>query len=209
MFELYKINKNRLRNQIIRLLIRFEGGEYRSQTLRDIFRVYHKVEIGMYSHGGCFKIGAFDKHTTIGRFCSIARTARAMNRNHPMNFKSMHAFFFNPTLQYCREDNVEYIPLKIGHDVWLGHNSIIMPHVKEIGTGAVIGAGAVLNKDVPPYAVVVGNPARVVRYRFSKEEIEELLASRWWEKSIEELEPHIHEFFCPYENISAPKSVLI
>lgn len=132
-----------------------------------------------------------------------------MNRNHPMNFKSMHAFFFNPVLGYCREDIVEYIPLKIGHDVWLGHNSIIMPHVKEIGTGAVVGAGAVLNKDVPPYAVVVGNPARVVRYRFSQEKIEELLASRWWEKPIEELKPYLNEFLRPYNNVPINESVLL
>jgi serine acetyltransferase len=95
---------------------------------------------------------------------------------------------------FVATDPIKDIPLKIGNDVWLGHNSIIMPNVKEIGTGAVIGAGAVVNKDVPPYAVVVGNPARVVKYRFEKCVIEELLKSKWWEKSIEELKPHIREF---------------
>ena len=114
-----------------------------------------------------------DRHTTVGRYCSIATTVRVMNRNHPMNYKSMHAFFFNPKLKYCKDDNVEYIPLQIGNDVWIGHNAILMPHVKNIGDGAVIGAGTVVNKDIPPYAVVVGNPSRIVRYRFSKEKNDE------------------------------------
>ena len=81
-----------------------------------------------------------------------------------------------------------------GNDVWIGHNAIIMPNVKNIADGAVIAAGAVVNKDIPPYAVAVGNPSRIVRFRFSKEIIEELIASRWWEKSIEEIKPVIGEF---------------
>ena len=113
----------------------------------------------------------------------------------------MHGFFFNPGFKYCEENGVEYIPLNIGHDVWIGHNAIIMPHVKNISTGAVIGAGAVINKDVPPYAVVVGNPSRIVRYRFPKEIIDELLASCWWEKPIEELKPNISEFTRSYEHV--------
>ena len=89
--------------------------------------------------------------------------------------QSTHAFFFNPYFKYCTEDNLESIPLTVGNDVWIGHNAIIMPNVKSIGDGAVIAAGSVVNKDIPAYAVVVGNPARIVRYRFSKEKIEELL----------------------------------
>jgi acetyltransferase-like isoleucine patch superfamily enzyme len=111
-----------------------------------------------------------------------------------MELKSTHAFFFNPALGVCKEDLVAYTPLEIGNDVWIGHGAIIHPHVRRIGDGAVIGAGAVVNKDVPPYAVVTGNPSRIVRYRFSKKVIEELLASRWWEKSIGELKPHLQEF---------------
>jgi serine acetyltransferase len=64
-----------------------------------------------------------------------------------------------------------------------------MPIVENIGYGAVLAAGAVVNKDVPPYAVVVGNPARVVRYRFTEDIIAELLQSRWWENDLEQLDP--------------------
>ena len=178
MVRLYKIERRILRCFLIDLVNRVEGGEKYSVTLREIFSKYHGIDIGMYSHGGCFKWFHFDRFTKIGRYCSIALTARAMNRNHPMEYKSMHGFFFNPVLGYVEKDVVEYIPLNIGNDVWVGHNAIIMPHVREIGDGAVIGAGTVVNKDVPPYAVVVGNPGRVVRFRFSDERIKGLLEEK-------------------------------
>jgi len=195
----YSIKNNRWRKLLLQVIKRKEGGEFYSLTLRKIFKNYHKIDIGLYSHGGCFIPPQMDKNTKIGRYCSIATSVRIMNRNHPMNFKSMHAFFFNPALKICEHDPIEYISLNVGNDVWIGHNAIIMPNVKEIGHGAVIAAGAVVNKNVPPYAVVVGNPARVVRYRFSEKVIEELLASKWWDKSIEEIKLNIHEYLNPYE----------
>jgi hypothetical protein len=115
-----------------------------------------------------------------------------------MEFKSTHAFFFNTSLGRCEEDSIPYNPLTIGNDVWIGTNALVLPHVKRIGDGAVVAAGAVVAKDVPPYAVVVGNPARVVRFRFGKETIDQLLAAQWWEKSIEELD--IREFNRPFLN---------
>jgi virginiamycin A acetyltransferase len=160
-----------------------EGGELYSQTLREIFRVHHGVDIGLYSHGGCFRPFAFGRDTTIGRYSSVAATAFAATDNHPMHFKSMHGFFFNPALGVVDAPS-EFLPLTIGNDVWLGHNSIIMPGVARVGNGAVVAAGAVVNKDVPPYAVVVGNPARIVRYRFTPATIERLEGERWWEHDL-------------------------
>lgn len=199
LFKLYRINNRKIKGLIIKIIYKIEGGEFYSKTLRKIFKEYWGVDIGMYTHGGCFNIWQFDRKTTIGKYCSIARTAYGINRNHPMECKSTHAFFFNPILKYSKKDAVEDIPLKIGNDVWIGHNSIIMPHVREIGDGAVIAAGAVVNKNVPPYAIVVGNPSRVVRYRFSKETIEKLLEEKWWEKSMEEIKINFNEYSGPYE----------
>ena len=196
LYRLYRIPSINLRAVIRRQATRYEGGEFYSMTLRRIFRDYHNVDIGLYTHGYCFTPFAFDRHTTIGRYCSIAHGVRTMNRNHPMHFRSTHAFFFNPELGRCREDLVEYTPLEIGNDVWMGTNALILPNVRKICDGAVVAAGAVVNKDVPPYAVVVGNPARVVRFRFPEEVIADLLASRWWEKSIDDLE--IKEFTRPF-----------
>lgn len=192
--RLYGCRPGRVKRAVLKILVRIEGGEYYSPTLRAILRDYHGVDIGMYTHGGCFQPGRFDRFTTVGRYCSISRTARAMNRDHPVSFRSTHAFFFNPALGHVDQDLIEYTPLDIGHDVWFGHNSVIMPNVREIATGAVVAAGAVVNKNVPPYAVVIGNPARVVRYRFAPEVIEELLRSEWWEKPIEELKRNMAAF---------------
>ena len=196
LFHLYRTRRDTIRGLIRNLVCKLEGGECYSTTLRRIFREYYDVEIGMYSHSGCFIPGAMDRYTTIGRYCSIAQGARTYNRNHPLEFKSTHGFFFNPQLGRCRTDCVPYKPLFIGNDVWIGANALVMPHVERIGDGAVIAAGAMVSKDVPPYAVVVGSPARVARFRFPSEVIKHLLASRWWEKPIEELD--IEEFRKPF-----------
>jgi acetyltransferase-like isoleucine patch superfamily enzyme len=188
LFHLYKIPSLRLRHLILYLVPKLEGGPFYSKTLRRIFREFDRVDVGLYTHGGCFTPGAIDRETTIGRYCSIASGVRILTINHPLDFKSTHAFFFNPKLGYCGKELVEYNPISVGNDVWMGHNSIVMPNVKQIGDGAVIAAGAVVNKDVPPFAVVVGNPARVVRFRFPPDVIGQLLVERWWDKPIEELD---------------------
>ena len=188
LLRMYSVPNRLLRVVIRQYVARAEGGEIHSTTLREIFARYYEVRIGMYTHGSCFVPGEFDRFTTIGRYCSIARGSRAFNINHRMDFKSTHGFFFNPRLGLCGEGHEVYVPLLIGNDVWLGANALILPHVKEIGHGAVVAAGAVVGGDVPPYAVVTGNPARVVRYRFPKEVIDQLLASKWWDQPIELLD---------------------
>jgi len=89
--------------------------------------------------------------------------------------------------------------LLVGNDVFIGHNAIVLPTAKEIGDGAFVGAGSVVKSPVPPYAVVMGNPARVVRYRFSEPTIKELCESRWWTKSLGELRGSFGEFQVPLE----------
>lgn len=192
LYRLYRIRHTRTRKIIRMIVYKLEKGHFYSRTLRRIFKDYHGVEIGMYSHGECFTPFSIDPHTTIGRYCSIARDVRVLNHNHPLEFKSTHAFFFNNRLGFTKEWLVEFTPLEIGHDVWFGNGAIVMPGVTSIGTGSVIGAGAVVNKNIPPYAVVLGNPGRVVKYRFTPEKIQELIDSKWWEKDIDELD--ISEF---------------
>lgn len=142
-------------------------------------------------------MGQFPPGTQIGRYCSIARRAFVLNVNHPLNTKSSHPFFFNPEVGYSDSDLVHHTRITIGNDVWIGHNAIIVSSCSHIGDGAIIGAGAVVTKNIPPYAIVVGNPGKIVRYRFSKNIIDELLASKWWEKSIEELIPEFESFQVP------------
>lgn len=195
---LYGRRRSVPRMAAVRLATATEGGEFLSPTLREIFRRYYGVDVGLYTHGGCFVPHAFGRGTRIGRYSSIARTAFAATLNHPMDRKSMHGYFFNPNLGFTTEER-EYASLSIGNDVWLGHNSIIQPGVRSVGDGAVVGAGAVVFKDVPPYAVVVGNPGRVVRYRFAPETIESLLAEQWWTKDVADLKRDIASFTRPLE----------
>lgn len=185
-----------------RLVNRLEGGEIYSDTLRDIFRKYHGVDVGAYTHGGCFVPHAFGPNTVIGRYSSIARSAFAATLDHPTQFKGMHGFFFNSNLGFTDLAR-EYSPLEIGSDVWLGHNSVISSNVSRIGHGAVIGAGAVVFKDVPPYAVVVGNPGRVVRHRFDPETVAKLLQERWWDQDIDELRACASVYTEPFMAVNA------
>lgn len=173
--------------------------DFHSRTLREIFVKYWGVEVGMYTHGGCFVPWMVDPHTKIGRYCSIASGVRIVNHNHPLDFKGTSGLFFNPASGLCDGWLVDHNPLVIGNDVWIGANAVILPEVNQIGDGAVIGAGAVVNKDVPPYAVVLGNPGRVVKYRFTPEVIEGLLVEKWWEKDISEIADKIADFQVPLE----------
>ncbi len=199
LFRFYGLIRwRRFRCLLRKIVLKLEGGDLYSVTIRKIFAEFHHIQVGMYTHGSCFEKGNLDCYTTVGRYCSIAADVHVFNRNHPMNFKSTHAFFFNPILKYTKKDLVQYTPLEIGNDVWIGYGVIILPNVTKIGDGAVIGAGSVVNKNVPPFAVLVGHPAQVVRYRFSKETIERLLKEKWWGKDIREIQPHIEEYQRPY-----------
>lgn len=197
---------NRLRGLTMWLVRRLEGPEFTSSTVREIFATHFDVHIGMYSHGACFEPFTIDQQTTIGRYCSFARGSRIINHNHPGDFKSTSGIFFNPHFGLCQHSLVEFNPLVVGNDVWVGSNAVILPEVNRIGDGAIIGAGAVVNRDVPPYAVVLGNPGRVVKYRFDQETIARLLQERWWEKDLAELAPSAGEFQVPYRTSDAQRS---
>ena len=127
----------------------------------------------------------------IGRFCQIASGVEfVMNgANHQMNAVSTYPFY---TLEgWDMEPPARCdLPFKgdtvIGNDVWIGQNAVILPGV-HIGDGAIVGAESVVGSDVSPYTVVAGNPARVLRKRFDDELTGLLLAFKWWDKSVEEI----------------------
>lgn len=186
LFKMYAIKSKIIRHAIRELLKKMEKGEFYSETLRSIYSAYHNINIGMYSYGGCFDLDNMTPGMRIGRYCSLA-SFKVFSRNHPLTFISTHPFFYNASLGYVQEDKVPHTGLDIGHDVWIGQNAFIMPGVSHIGNGAVIGAGAVVTKDVPPYAVVAGNPARIIKFRFTPKEIDHIQQTAWWDKSITEL----------------------
>lgn len=177
-----------VRSRVRRLVIRMEGGPARSVTIREILRQLYGVNIGLHTRWPHkMKPAVFHPGTNFGRYSCIADTVRTFTRNHPLNTRSTHAFFYNSALGKVKGGPIQFNNLEIGNGVWIGHNAIILPPTERIGDGAVITAGSVVCSNVPPYAIVTGFPARVVGHRFSKETIAELLASRWWERSPEEL----------------------
>lgn len=136
-------------------------------------------------------LSRLDGGVTIGSFCSINETARIVE-NHPIDTIASHLFFHVPWYMesLCKYANAKQMPasrwsprrqyVNIGSDVWIGYNVVITMGVT-VGDGAVLAAGAVVTKDVPPYAVVGGVPARVIKMRFSDDDIAKLLQIRWWD----------------------------
>jgi acetyltransferase-like isoleucine patch superfamily enzyme len=158
-------------------------------TIRIILKRHHALEVGLYSVAPCMMApSVLHTGTIVGRYSTLAATVRTFTRDHPMNTKSSHAVFYNPLLGFSTTAGLKPGRLDIGHGVWIGHNAIILAATRSVGHGAVISPGAVVYRDVPPYAIVQGNPAVVVGFRYPKNVIEEMLASRWWEKSASEVE---------------------
>lgn len=136
----------------------------------------------------------------IGKFCSIAASTRINPGNHPMWRAALHHFTYrSKSYGFATEDDTEFFEWRaahrvvLGNDVWIGHGSTILPGVK-IGTGAGIGAGAVVSKDVPPFAIMGGVPAKLIRFRFDEKVQERLMNLAWWDWPREKLEAALPDF---------------
>lgn len=146
----------------------------------------------------------------IGRYCSIADNVYTGFGHHPLDFISTHSsFFYDTTSQlgwsmfkpsaapsydpYKHPENDKGYITVIGNDVWIGSHAMIMDGIT-IGTGAVIGTGSVVTKDVPPYAIVAGVPAKIIRYRHPESKINDLLKSKWWKMSFEYLKSNFQKY---------------
>jgi acetyltransferase-like isoleucine patch superfamily enzyme len=178
-----------------------------------------KVRVGSVYEGPCSikttivdirRIGAFSyingrgrfSNVEIGRYCSIAESVAVGYPEHPTNWLgSSSLFYMKPRWSRALGDwaVISHCPssaTKIAHDVWIGAGAFIRAGIN-IGTGAIIGAHAVVTRDVPPYSIVVGNPGRVIKYRFDDASLRKALeASRWWEFSPTQLDG------CPFNRPS-------
>jgi acetyltransferase-like isoleucine patch superfamily enzyme len=136
----------------------------------------------------------------IGSFCSIAGRVFVGGASHPMHFVSTSpAFLSHKDSLKKKFSNFDYMPCQrtiIGSDVWIGEGVFIKAGIN-IGHGAVVGMGAVVTKDVPPYSIVAGNPARIIKMRFTDELIDYLLRLSWWSMSDEEIMNISHLFDNP------------
>lgn len=160
---------------------------FKKMILRD------SIEIGAFSYA----VSGFYFATKIGRYCSIGENVQVGRQSHPMHWASTSPAFYrsysqvldlpvtdidlstspndflNSTTPRTKKSTI------IKNDVWIGHGAFILPGVT-IGNGAVVAAQSVVTKDVPDYAVVGGNPAKIIKYRFEEKFVYNLLESKWW-----------------------------
>ena len=140
------------------------------------------ITLGRHSYAGETKL-LFAAEVKTGNFTSISSNTTFMGRcEHPwvMNRQAVSNYPFRE-LKWGRGDKCgSRGPVNLGHDVWIGEQALILDGIT-IGSGAIVGAGSVVTKDVPPYAIVGGNPAKVLKYRFPADVIEALLKIAWWD----------------------------
>ncbi len=156
---------------------------------------------------------------SVGAFCSFADGSDVVN-NHPVELISTHPFLYYSENEGIIYDDYKnrpgfYVPgikpkglryktagnrlrIIIGNDVWFGRN-VIVTNGSNIGNGVIAGAGTIITKDVPDYAVVVGNPARIIRYRYTPEQIEALNEIRWWDWMDEVIQERYDDFYIPVD----------
>jgi len=139
-------------------------------------------------------------YTTIGKFCSIAAHVRLNPGNHPMERASQAHFTYRSASYFDdAEDDAAFFdwrrsfPVTIGHDVWIGHGVIVLPG-HTIGTGAILAAGAVVTRDVAPYTIVAGVPAKPVKRRFPEAIAERLQRLAWWDWTHDALRAALDDF---------------
>ena len=185
-----------------------------------------EVSIGAFSYAVSGHIMA----TLIGRYCSFGEDVQIGRQNHPSDWVTTSPFVYmkgsdvinvetqdqwhwknSPQYKYSHlSAPTSMQKTTIGHDVWIGHGAFLKAGIT-VGTGSIIGAMAVVTKDVEPYSIVVGNPGKTIRYRFSPEIIAKLLQSKWWEYSpqdIEKMHPHnIEEFLSIINSNPSPKYI--
>lgn len=152
--------------------------------------VLREVTVGDFSY---FERHAEAIYTSIGKFCSIAANSRINALEHPMERLTTHKVSYRPN-EYFRflgvdsdfRERRQAKAVTIGHDVWIGHGAVVMPGIS-IGNGAIIGANAVVTRDVPAYAIVAGVPAKPLRRRFPEAVAARIEALAWWDWPVEKL----------------------
>ena len=160
----------------------------------------HNSSLGRYT----YVAGATIANSCVGSFCSIGPSALVGGLGiHPTRWLSTHPAFYSTNGQvnrsFVKENSfTEFKRVLIGNDVWIGARAIVLDGV-QIGDGAIVAAGAVVSKNVEPYSIVGGIPAREVRRRFSQNHINTLLRIRWWDWDTELLQMSSELFRCDGE----------
>jgi acetyltransferase-like isoleucine patch superfamily enzyme len=200
--------------RLVRAKIRYQGSFVGSPFIGDSVvmgrhcsisraaEIANGVVIGDFSYVNCGAIVASGK---IGRFCSIGPYALVGMQEHPTTYRSTSPFLYGEQnlFQTPCAWNDFLMPPEIENDVWIGAHAFVRQGVR-ISTGAVVGAGAVVTHDIPPFAIVAGVPARILRYRFEPRVIEHLLNEAWWELDIGDLMKRSSQFSTSVEALGFP-----
>tara|TARA_B110001450_G_C17637054_1_gene487630 strand:- start:490 stop:1143 length:654 start_codon:yes stop_codon:yes gene_type:complete len=165
----------------------------------------HKLELGDYSS---ISGPSYIEDAIIGKYCSIARNTVIAPSSHNYEWVSTSHLLTLKDFGFINEDilSSQADPVIIGNDVWIGINAIVLRGIK-IGDGAVVAAGAVVTKDVAPYSIVGGVPAKHIKFRYSKNQIKHLLNIMWWEWDKKKLKKNISLFYDIEKFIDANKSL--
>jgi virginiamycin A acetyltransferase len=166
-----------------------------------------KINIGSNTtiNGPCTEFYSIRHPITIGNFCSIARGTAIQEHNHDAECITTYFIKYRVFEEKYGIDAISKGPITIGNDVWIGTQSTILTGVT-IGDGAIIAANSVVSKDVPPYAIVGGTPAKILKYRFSEEIIAKLVELKWWNWDIEKIKRNKELF---YGNLTIDKLLTI
>lgn len=168
-----------------------------------------KITNSKIGYGSYININSSLSFVKIGRYCSIADNVCVSIGNHPINYVSTHpAFYYNTEKQigwtyhkgeplfdeiYKYPDGEDFYQVIIGNDVWIGSHALLMGGIR-IGDGAIIASGAVVTRDVEPYSIVGGVPAKLIKKRFTDEQIASLQRIKWWERTPNEIENDYRTF---------------
>jgi len=165
--------------------------------------ILHGMVVPLAMGAFSYTCGQIEPNLRIGRYCSIANSVSQFGAGHPTDWVSSSPFSHNPQplggfADYLRGAGVSRFELhdfdqgsasiEIGNDVWIGEGALLKAGVK-IGDGAIVATRAIVTRDVPPYAIVGGSPARLIRYRFAEELIARLRATQWWNYGPDILQP--------------------
>lgn len=207
-----KLNRCLYRNKIKDKNVELDAKAYVDYT--NYFEGNNRVIGDTYLHqcyigkGTYIESGGKLNKTKIGRYCSVGPYVQIIDGNHPSStYVSTYPALYRKGIfsgldygadssfeEYSYTDNEKRWYCEIGNDVWIGHSVAIINGCK-IGDGAIIAAGAVVTKDVAPYSIVGGVPAKVIRFRFEDDDINFLLKLKWWDKSDEWIKHNINSFY--------------